>query len=41
VLYLPAQGELAVHAITPVCAAALGIRTFLDPPIIAGRHVLR
>lgn len=30
----------AVHAIAPVCAAAPGIRTFLDLPIIAGRHVL-
>jgi len=31
----------AVHAIAPVCAAAPGIRTFLDLPPIAGRHVLR
>jgi len=31
----------AVHAIAPVCAAAPGIRTFLDLPIITGRHVLR
>jgi hypothetical protein len=31
----------AVHAIAPVCAAAPGIRTFLDLPTIAGRHVLR
>jgi hypothetical protein len=30
----------AVHAIAPVCAAAPGIRTFLDLPIIAGRRVL-
>jgi hypothetical protein len=30
----------AVHAIVPVCAAAPGIRTFLDLPIVAGRHVL-
>nr|WP_052711296.1 dihydrodipicolinate reductase [Pseudofrankia sp. DC12] len=30
----------AVHAIAPVCAAAPGIRTFLDLPIISGRHVL-
>lgn len=30
----------AVHAIEPVCAAPAGIRTFLDLPIIAGRHVL-
>jgi hypothetical protein len=30
----------AVHAIAPVCAAAPGIRTFLDLPIITGRHVL-
>jgi 2,4-diaminopentanoate dehydrogenase len=30
----------AVHAIAPVCAAAPGIRTFLDLPIIAGRGVL-
>jgi 2,4-diaminopentanoate dehydrogenase len=30
----------AVHAITPVCAAPPGIRTFLDLPTIAGRHVL-
>jgi hypothetical protein len=31
----------AVHAIAPVCAAPPGIRTFLDLPTIAGRHVLR
>lgn len=30
----------AVHAIAPVCAAAPGIRTFLDLPMIAGRGVL-
>ena len=30
----------AVHAVVPVCAADPGIRTFLDLPIIAGRHVL-
>ena len=30
----------AVHAIVPVCAAAAGIRTFLDLPTIVGRHVL-
>lgn len=30
----------AVHAIAPVCAAAPGIRTFLDLPMITGRHVL-
>lgn len=30
----------AVHSIGPVCAAAPGIRTFLDLPIIAGRRVL-
>jgi hypothetical protein len=30
----------AVHAVVPVCAAAPGIRTFLDLPIIAGRRVL-
>ena len=30
----------AVHAISPVCAAAPGIRTFLDLPTIVGRHVL-
>lgn len=30
----------AVHAIAPVCAAAPGIRTFLDLPIIIGRGVL-
>jgi 2,4-diaminopentanoate dehydrogenase len=30
----------AVHAIAPVCAAAPGIRTFLDLPTILGRHVL-
>ena len=28
----------AVHAIAPVCAAAPGIRTFLDLPTIVGRH---
>lgn len=31
----------AVHAIAPVCAAAPGIRTFLDLPMITGRHTLR
>jgi len=31
----------AVHAIAPVCAAAPGIKTFLDLPTILGRHVLR
>jgi hypothetical protein len=31
----------AVHAIGPVCAAAPGIRTFLDLPMIVGRHALR
>lgn len=31
----------AVHAIAPVCAAAPGIRTFLDLPNITGRHILR
>jgi len=30
----------AVHAIGPVCAAEPGIRTFLDLPMITGRHVL-
>ena len=30
----------AVHAIAPVCAAAPGIRTFLDLPTILGRHAL-
>jgi hypothetical protein len=30
----------AVHAIAPVCAAAPGIRTFLDLPLITGRHAL-
>lgn len=29
----------AVHAIAPVCAAAPGIRTFLDLPLLKGRHV--
>ncbi|WP_307874998.1 NAD(P)H-dependent amine dehydrogenase family protein [Frankia nepalensis] len=29
----------AVHAIAPVCAAAPGIRTFLDLPMITSRHV--
>ena len=38
------QGSLAtamhaVHAITPVCAATPGIKTFLDLPIITGRRV--
>jgi hypothetical protein len=31
----------AVHAIAPVCAAAPGIRTFLDLPMITGRHTLQ
>jgi 2,4-diaminopentanoate dehydrogenase len=31
----------AVHAIEPVCAADPGIRTFLDLPMIVGRHALR
>ena len=30
----------AVHAVPLVCAAAPGIRTFLDLPMITGRHVL-
>lgn len=39
------QGTLAtamhaVHAVVPVCAAASGIRTFLDLPIITGRCIL-
>jgi hypothetical protein len=28
----------AVHSIAPVCAAAPGVRTFLDLPMIVGRH---
>jgi hypothetical protein len=31
----------AVHAIAPVCAAEPGIRTFLDLPMVVGRHALR
>jgi 2,4-diaminopentanoate dehydrogenase len=31
----------AVQAIAPVCAAAPGIRTFLDLPMITGRGALR
>jgi hypothetical protein len=31
----------AVHAIIPVCSAPPGIRTFLDLPMIVGRHALR
>jgi hypothetical protein len=31
----------AVHSIGPVCAAPSGIKTFLDLPMIIGRHVLR
>ena len=31
----------AVHAIVPVCAAQPGIRTFLDLPMVVGRHALR
>lgn len=30
----------AVHAISPVCAAEPGLRTFLDLPLLKGRHVL-
>jgi hypothetical protein len=30
----------AVHAVAPVCAAEPGIRTFLDLPLLMGRHVL-
>jgi hypothetical protein len=30
----------AVHAIAPVCAAAPGIRTFVDLPTIVGKGVL-
>jgi 2,4-diaminopentanoate dehydrogenase len=30
----------AVHAIAPVCEAASGVRTFLDLPMLKGRHVL-
>jgi 2,4-diaminopentanoate dehydrogenase len=31
----------AVHAIPHVCAASPGIKTFLDLPLITGRHTLR
>lgn len=31
----------AVHAIPAVCAAAPGVRTFLDLPLIVGRHTVR
>ncbi len=31
----------AVHAIPHVCAAAPGVRTFLDLPMITGRHAFR
>jgi hypothetical protein len=31
----------AVNAIIPVCAAPPGIQTFLDLPLIIGRHALR
>lgn len=34
-----ATGMHAVHAIPLVCAAEPGIRTFLDLPMIAGRHI--
>jgi hypothetical protein len=30
----------AVHAVAPVCAAEPGVRTFLDLPLLMGRHVL-
>ena len=30
----------AVHALVPVCEAAPGTRTFLDLPLITGRHAL-
>lgn len=30
----------AIHAVVPVCAASAGIRTFLDLPLITGRHMV-
>jgi hypothetical protein len=38
---LVATAVHAVHAIPVVCDAAPGIRTFLDLPLIRGRHTLR
>jgi 4-hydroxy-tetrahydrodipicolinate reductase len=35
---LAATAMHAVHAVAPVCRAAPGIRTFLDLPLITGRH---
>jgi hypothetical protein len=35
---LIATAAHAVHAIPAVCAAAPGIRTFLDLPLIVGKH---
>jgi hypothetical protein len=31
----------AVHAIPAVCDAAPGVKTFLDLPLIVGRHTVR
>ena len=31
----------AVHAVPHVCRAEPGIRTFLDLPLIVGRHTMR
>jgi hypothetical protein len=36
----PGTAMHAVHAIAPVCAATPGIHTFLDLPMLTGRHVL-
>jgi hypothetical protein len=30
----------AVHSVIPVCEADPGIKTFLDLPMIVGRHVV-
>ena len=38
---LAATAMHAVHAVPHVCRAASGIRTFLDLPLIVGRHAFR
>ncbi len=38
---LAATAMHAVHAVAPVCRAEPGIRTFLDLPLIVGRHAFR
>jgi len=38
---LAATAMHAVHAVPHVCRAEAGIRTFLDLPLVVGRHAFR